>query len=150
MILFIFPAIALIAGFLSADTANAIDPIDPPQRLWPVIRWRVIAVAALVVLIEGMVTLSSIVNEFPLDQPISLDPPGSVDTRIRVRQKQSLSKGPRLPKVSRWCNYRRVAPRVDSRFFADMADMPHWRALLPLVEEPFLSQQVQLMRVRRV
>ena len=84
MILFIFPVIALIAGFLSADTANAIDPIDPPQRLWPVIRWRVIAVAALVVLIEGMVTLSSIVNEFPLNQPISFDPPGSVDTRIWI------------------------------------------------------------------
>jgi hypothetical protein len=75
---------ACIAGLLSANAAIQADPIEGRQGLWSVIRWRVILVVALLFWIGGIVVLAWLIDRSPLEQPISLDPPGAIDTRIWI------------------------------------------------------------------
>jgi hypothetical protein len=58
--------------------------IIAPQGLWPVIGRRVILVVILLVWIGGLITLDSLLSKSPLTQPISLDPPGVIDTEIWI------------------------------------------------------------------
>ncbi len=75
---------ACIAGLLSANAAIQADPIDGPQGLWPAIRRRVVSVVALLFWIGGISALVWLISRSPLEQAISLDPPGVVDTRIWI------------------------------------------------------------------
>jgi len=60
------------------------DPIVAQEGLWPSIRRRVALVVVLLVWIGGVATLEWLVDQPPLEQPISLDPPGVIDTKIWV------------------------------------------------------------------
>src|SRR5882762_4851183 len=84
MILSVFFAILFFAGLLLARAAARAEQIDGRQALWPVIRWRVALVVTLLVWIGGVSALVSFVSRAPLEQPISLDPPGVIDTRIWI------------------------------------------------------------------
>jgi hypothetical protein len=75
---------ACIGGLLSANDAVQADPIDGRQRLWPVIRWRVVLVVTLLFWMGGISALVWLVSKSPLEQPISLDPPGVIDTSIWI------------------------------------------------------------------
>jgi hypothetical protein len=77
-------AAACIAGLLSANAAIQADEIDGRLSLWPAIRWRVVLVVALLFWIGGISVLVWLTDRSPLDQPISLDPPGVIDTRIWI------------------------------------------------------------------
>jgi hypothetical protein len=55
------------------------------QGLWPMICRRVVLIAVLLVWIGCFITLDSLVSKSPLaPQPISLDPPGGIDTEIWI------------------------------------------------------------------
>jgi hypothetical protein len=59
-------------------------PIVARQSLWSLIRRRVVLVVALLVWIGCFITLESLTSKPPLEQPISLDPPGVIDTKIWI------------------------------------------------------------------
>ena len=75
---------ACMAGVSAASDAIRADQIDARQGLWPAIRWRVFLVLALLCWIGGISVLVWLVDKPPLEQPVSLDPPGVIDNRIRI------------------------------------------------------------------
>ena len=75
---------ACIAGLLSGNAAIQADQIEGRLGLWPAIRWRVALVVGLLFWIGGISALVWLVSRSLLEQPISLDPPGVIDTRIWI------------------------------------------------------------------
>ena len=59
------------------------------RSLWPSIRRRVALVVVLLVWIGGVMTLEARVDQSPLEQHISLDPPGVIDTKIWIPLRES-------------------------------------------------------------
>lgn len=68
---------------MRADLTQA-GQIVGQQGLWPSMRRRVALVAALLVWIGGVIVLEWIVDHSPLEQSISLDPPGVIDTKVWI------------------------------------------------------------------
>ena len=67
-----------------AVTATQSGDVNGRGALWPLIRGHVLLVASLVGWIGGFFTLDSLIERSPLEEPISLDPPGNIDTNIWI------------------------------------------------------------------
>jgi hypothetical protein len=75
---------ACIVGLLRARDAIRADQIDGRQGFGRAIRWRVFLVVALLCWIGGISVLVWLADKPPLEQLVSLDPPGVIDTRIWI------------------------------------------------------------------